>query len=133
MAREKPVVCIKCGGVNRLPTGRRVEIGKCGKCGASLFQAHPEDVISEMFDHQIARGTLPVLVDIWAPWCDPCKLMAPADQAAVRELEPDIRLIKLNSDSEPAISARSDIRGIPTMVLFVGDGRSTGHRAHDGR
>ncbi|QPC92917.1 thioredoxin [Mesorhizobium sp. INR15] len=85
-----------------------------------LFSGHPQDVDAATFDHQISRSSLPVVVDIWAPWCGPCKLMAPAYEAAANELEPHVRLIKLNSDSEQAVAARLDIRGIPTMVLFHG-------------
>lgn len=64
---ENLIVCGSCGGVNRIPTGRSAEIAKCGKCGKPLFSGHPTDVDSAMFDRQINRGTLPVLVDIWAP------------------------------------------------------------------
>jgi thioredoxin 2 len=70
------------------------------------------------FDRQIGRGNLPVLVDVWAPWCGPCKMMAPAYEAAAKALEPNIRLVKLNSDKEQAVAARLGIRGIPTMILF---------------
>ncbi|AZO41795.1 thioredoxin TrxC [Mesorhizobium sp. M7D.F.Ca.US.005.01.1.1] len=120
MAQQNLVVCSKCGGVNRLPPARNAREAKCGKCGIRLFSGHPEDVDAATFDHQIARSSLPVVVDIWAPWCGPCKMMAPAYEAAANELEPHVRLIKLNSDSEQAIAARLDIRGIPTMILFHG-------------
>ncbi|TPJ54748.1 thioredoxin TrxC [Mesorhizobium sp. B2-6-4] len=120
MAQQNLVVCSKCGGVNRLPPARNAREAKCGKCGIRLFSGHPEDVDAATFDHQIARSSLPVVVDIWAPWCGPCKMMAPAYEAAANELEPHVRLIKLNSDNEQAIAARLDIRGIPTMILFHG-------------
>jgi thioredoxin 2 len=120
MAQENLVVCGKCGGVNRLPPARNAGDAKCGKCGAKLFSGHPEDVDAQTFDRQIKRSSLPVVVDIWAPWCGPCKMMAPAYEAAANELEPHVRLVKLNSDNEQAIASRLGIRGIPTMILFHG-------------
>jgi thioredoxin 2 len=118
MSQENLVVCTKCGVVNRVPRGRNGTDAKCGKCGAPLFSGLPQDIDGANFDRQVGRGSLPVLVDIWAPWCGPCKMMAPAYEAAARALEPNVRLVKLNSDKEQAIAARLGIRGIPTMILF---------------
>jgi thioredoxin 2 len=123
---ENLVVCSKCGAINRLPPSRPAISAKCGKCGAKMFVGHPEDVAAEIFDRQIARSTIPVLVDVWAPWCGPCLMMAPAYEAAARELEPRVRLIKLNSDAEQAVAARFGIQGIPTMLLFF-EGREIAH------
>ncbi|MFT4277170.1 MAG: thioredoxin TrxC [Rhodopseudomonas sp.] len=112
------VVCTHCGGVNRLPEQRPAQDGKCGKCGNKLFEGHPGDVGGDLFDKQVSRSSVPVLVDVWAPWCGPCRAMAPAYEQAARELEPQVRLIKLNSDNEQQIAARLGIQGIPTMILF---------------
>jgi thioredoxin 2 len=125
---ENLVVCNKCGGVNRLPPSRPAIDAKCGKCGVKVFVGQPEDVNVEIFDRQIARSTLPVLVDVWAPWCGPCLMMAPAYEGAARELEPQVRLIKLNSDAEQAIASRLGIRGIPTMILFL-EGREVARKS----
>ena len=118
MSSDRHIVCTKCASVNRVPAARQALDARCGKCHERLFDGHPADVDAALFDRLLERNSLPVLVDVWAPWCGPCLMMAPAYQAAARELEPEVRLIKLNSDAEQGISNRLGIRGIPTLVLF---------------
>ncbi|MCC4298744.1 thioredoxin family protein [Aurantimonas coralicida] len=116
---ENLVVCAQCGGINRIAPDRPALAARCGKCKSKLFAGHPEDVDAAVFARQISRSTIPVLVYVWAPWCGPCLSMAPAYAAATAELEPHVRLIKLNSDAEQAAASRLSIRGIPTMILFA--------------
>jgi thioredoxin 2 len=111
-------VCVECSAVNRLPASRPAVKAKCGRCGSMLFVGKPADVGARALEIHVERGSLPVVVDVWAPWCGPCRAMAPAYEAAARELEPDVRLLKLNSDAEQQAAAQFHIRGIPTMILF---------------
>jgi len=115
---DKLAVCTTCGTTNRLPPNKPASRAKCAKCGTRLFEGHPADVTGDNLERQIARGTLPLLVDVWAPWCGPCQAMGPAFAEAATVLEPDFRLAKLNSDAAPEVAGRLGIRGIPTMILF---------------
>lgn len=119
---DRLVVCTSCSSANRLPTAKPALAAKCGRCGAPLFDGIPADVTGANLTKQVARSGIPVLVDVWAPWCGPCRMMAPAYEAAARALEPDIRVVKLNSEAEQAAAAQHGIRSIPTMILF-GSGR----------
>ncbi|MFC0012721.1 thioredoxin TrxC [Devosia nitrariae] len=114
------VVCTQCGSINRIAAGKPACEGRCGKCGATLFTGQPADVTGDGLDRQIARSDIPIVVDIWAAWCGPCRVMAPEYEAAARRLEPDFRFLKLDSEAEPAMASRLGIRGIPTMLLFHG-------------
>lgn len=120
MTENRMIVCPACGGINRVPARRDPMAAKCGVCAKPLFDGHPPDVDAKLFDRHIARASMPVLVDVWAPWCGPCRMMAPAFEAAARQLEPSIRLIKLNSEAEQALASRLGIRSIPTLLLYFG-------------
>jgi thioredoxin 2 len=112
------IVCPHCNAVNRLSGTRLGEAPRCGACHQALFTGHPLALTALNFHSQIARNDIPVLVDFWAPWCGPCKAMAPAFEQAAGQLEPRVRLAKLDTEAEPALGSQFGIRSIPTLVLF---------------
>jgi thioredoxin 2 len=114
----KQIVCPHCHTANIVPEGRLGDQPRCGKCHEELFTGHPAGLNAASLDRHINRSQIPLLVDFWAPWCQPCLMMAPAFEEAAGRLEPQVRLAKLNTEDEQMVGARFAIRSIPTMVLF---------------
>ncbi len=114
------IVCTHCGAVNRFPESRALSTGKCGKCKTRLGASIPVEVTETVFAKIQSRDQGPYVLDVWAPWCGPCNLMAPAYAAAAARFSGDIRFLKLNSEQFPKAAAHLNIRGIPALFFFEG-------------
>ena len=114
------IVCPHCNATNRVPAERTGEGPRCGQCHRALFDGHPAELTEAGFERHLTSNDLPVVVDFWAPWCGPCRSMAPEFEKAAAMLEPTARLVKVNTEEAQALAQRYDIRSIPTMALFRG-------------
>ncbi|KTD45537.1 thioredoxin [Legionella rubrilucens] len=118
MTNAMHLVCPHCHTTNRLPTGRLTAHPKCGKCAEPIFDAKPVALDQAAFERHLTHNDIPLLVDFWAQWCGPCKMMAPYFESAAGLLEPTVRLVKINTETQPALAARYSIQSIPTLMLF---------------
>lgn len=112
------LVCPQCAAINRLPEHKPAEAAKCGKCASLLFTRQALNVTQAQFDRHLHKSDIPLVVDFWADWCAPCKMMAPAFQQAAAQIEPRARLLKVNTELEQGLSTRYAIRSIPTLMVF---------------
>ncbi len=114
------LVCPHCNATNRVPSDKLQAELNCGKCHQPLLAAHPDNLGEAAFNAQLAKSDLPMVVDFWAPWCGPCRMMAPAYEKVSQDMQGKARFVKVNTEDEQGLAAKYNIRSIPTLVVFAG-------------
>lgn len=120
MAEDRMIVCLACGAVNRVPEDKSLTAAKCGRCSEALATPHPMDITNDQMRLLEKKDTGAFVVDLWAPWCGPCRMMAPHYATAAENLQGDVRFYKINTDQHPDAAIRLNIRGVPTLVAWKG-------------
>lgn len=119
MSEALHIACPHCDTLNRVPRARLAAGGRCGECHQPLFEGRPLVLDAARFERQLEKSDVPLLIDFWAPWCGPCRVMAPEFERAASRLEPRMRLVKINIDENPAAAQRFAVHSIPTLLLAL--------------
>ena len=120
IVQKMHLVCPHCNATNRVPSDKLQAELNCGSCHASLLNAHPDNLGEAAFNAQLAKSDLPMVVDFWAPWCGPCRMMAPAYEKVSQDMQGKARFVKVNTEDEQGLAAKYNIRSIPTLAVFAG-------------
>ncbi|MBU3922423.1 MAG: thiol reductase thioredoxin [Alphaproteobacteria bacterium] len=127
-ATEQMIFCLSCGSTNRVGPGKSLSSARCGRCGKGLATPEPAEVTADQLVSLQSKDTGAFVLDVWAPWCGPCRMMAPHYEAAAAKFNGEVRFFKLNTDNHQTAAAQLQIRGVPTLIGWKG-GRQVAHQA----